>query len=435
MPLEPSDGISRRDFVKAAVAIGGSSALSACLAREQSGRETTPTAEDAEFPRGSDPSTKPRRQHEWNDYLVRNAHGNTVLPEHQLLLCLEYEGSTPPTDAEREQVRAAMGTIDRAVQWGTGGREGASINDGLLTMLGYSPRYFERFGGGDVEGLTPPDEVLSAVGEDPAKADDHDALLILSSDFGSLLLAAEEALVGERETINGVEMDATFDGVLSVAERRSGVAGKGVVAEKLGRDDVPEDAPLSMGYRSGFADNQASEGRVTVEGGPLAGGTVLANSRLHIDLDRWYDQRTEERAAEMFCPAHDTEEVGDTAEALGNSSRIAPEDVDGIDEHAEEYDRVGHAQKVARARDDGFAPRMLRRTEGVATDVPEGTDFNFVSVQNHMDAFVEARKAMNRSEYDHDVEAEDHGIVDYLETRARATYFVPPRDRRALPVV
>jgi len=50
-----------------------------------------------------------------------------------------------------------------------------------------------------------------------------------------------------------------------------------------------------------------------------------------------------------------------------------------------------------------------------------------------MDAFVETRKAMNVDEYDVDVADDDHGIVDYLETRARGSYLVPPpRDKRAL---
>jgi hypothetical protein len=52
-----------------------------------------------------------------------------------------------------------------------------------------------------------------------------------------------------------------------------------------------------------------------------------------------------------------------------------------------------------------------------------------------MDAFVETRKAMNVDEYDVDVADDDHGIVDYLETRARGSYLVPPRDKRALPTI
>lgn len=431
MSQERSRGVSRRDFVAAAVAIGGSSALSACLEREVPLLSEGGAAGETEFPSG-DPSGLPAGQHVWNDYLVHDAHGNTVLPQHQLVLGLSYVGSVPPTDAERAQVEAAMASLERAVQWGTGGDPAAAINDGLLTMLGYSQRYFERLGG-RVEGLSSAEAVLAAVGEDRSLADGFDAVLVLNADFGSLLLAAEAALVGERATLNGTRMRGTFEGVFEVVERRTGVVGKGLPAEGLPDEDVPEDAPLSMGFRSGFRDNQASEARVTVEDGPFAGGTTLLASRLHVDTGRWYEQDADERVGAMFCPAHDAGDVGETGERLGSESGITEADADRVAADAATYGRVGHAQKVATARDDDFEPRILRRTEGVATDVAEGAGFNFHSVQRHLDDFVAARRAMHVDEYDVDVPADRHGIVDYLETEARGTFLVPPRDRRALP--
>jgi len=434
MPSDSSRGIPRRAFVKSAVAIGGTAALSACMEREQSLLGDSETTDDGpQFPRGS-PDSLPEGQHEWNDYLVRDAHGNTVPSQQQVLLGLSYDGSTPPTDDERERVENSLRTLERAFQWGTGGDPSATFNRGLLSMLSYAPSYFEAVG--EVpESLVPPREVLEAVGEDPAKTDGFDALLVLTSDIGSVVLAAEAALFGEAETVNGVEVDATLEGVFSREKRRTGVAGKGIPADELDVEGIPEQAPLSMGFKSGFTDSLPSEEGVTLSEGPLAGGTTLAASRLHIDLERWYEQDHGERTAEMFCPAHDPKEVGETGSGLGNDSGIDEEDVASIPEHAERYGRVGHAQKVARARDDEFKPRMLRRSEGVATDVPDGADFNFTSVQRTFDAFVDARAAMNVEEYDVDVPAEDHGIVDYLETVDRGTYLVPSRAQRALPVV
>jgi len=56
--MGPTDrGVSRRDFVKAAVAIGGTSALSACLDRE--GAPDLDTGPE-------DLSALPARQHAWN---------------------------------------------------------------------------------------------------------------------------------------------------------------------------------------------------------------------------------------------------------------------------------------------------------------------------------------------------------------------------------
>lgn len=428
MRMDPDRGVSRRDFVAAAVAIGGSSALAACLERE-----TRDGTGDADFPTGSEPGARPAGQHVWNEYLVHDPTGNTVLPSHQLVLGLEYVGSTPPTDDERAAVEAAMATLDRAFQWGTGGDPAAAINEGLLSMLGYSARYFERLGAA-VDGLPSAEALLADVGEDPGKADGFDALLVLNSDFGSVLLAAEAALTGTRGALNGVPVEDTFDGVFEVAGRRAGVVGRGLPARELDRDDVHEEAPLSMGFRSGFADNQATEARVTLESGPFAGGTTLQASRLHIDLDRWYDQSEETRVHEMFSPTVGADDVGPTGDRLGSESEVTEADARDAEAIGRAHGTLGHTQKVARGRDDDFEPTLLRRTEGVATDVASGAGFNFHSIQRDLAEFVAVRKAMNVEEYDADVPHERHGIVDYLETEARGAYLVPPRADRALPV-
>ncbi len=434
MRPDPSRGISRRAFVRSAVAIGGTSALSACLDREQALLEvTTSTTESGpRFPAG-DPEALPDRQHAWNSYLVRDVHGNTAPAQQQVVLGLSYEGSTPPTDDEREQVTAAFRTLEQAFQWGTGGDQSATFNRGLLFMLGYAPSYFDAIGAVPAS-LIRPEALLEAVDEDPSKVDGFDAVLILTSDIGSVVLAAEAALFGEKDTVNGVPVDGTLEDIFSISTRRTGVAGKGLPAEELDNEDIPEQAPLSMGFKSGFTDSLPSEDSVTLPRGPFAGGTTLSLSRLRIDLDRWYDQDHDERTAEMFCPVHDPDEIGKTGSGLGNDSGITESDVDAIPDHAEQYGRIGHTQKVATARNDDFEPRILRRSEGVATDVPEDSEFNFTSIQREFAAFIEARKAMNRDTYDVDVAPEDHGIVDYLETIDRGTFLVPPRERRSLPV-
>lgn len=430
MQFERSRGLARREFVKAAVAIGGTSALAACADREQP--LLAEYTDSPEFPRG-DPSIVPPELHAWSDYLVRDAHGNTVLPQHQLMLGLSYDGPTPPNADARKQVERAFNTLDRAFQWGTGTRDGVALNNGLLYTLGYAPRYFERFGQ-IPEQLDTPEAVLEAVGESPEKATPHDALLVLTSDFGSVVLAAEAALFGDTGSINGLPVEWTLEGVFSRNDRRSGVVGKGIPAEKIENDEIPEDAPLSMGFKSGFRDNLPSETRTTIQNGPFAGATTQSVSRLRIDLDRWYDQSQTDRTAEMFCPAHDPDEVGETGDKLGGDSGIRESDVEQIEHHAEVHGTLGHSQKVARARDQDFQPTILRRSEGVATDAVEGTEFNFSSVQRTMQDFIDTRLTMNRDEYDVDVPAERHGIVDYLETVSRGTYLVVPRDQRALPV-
>jgi len=67
--LEP-DGRSRRDLLKAAVAIGGSAGLSACLGWLGEESEPVPTGD----------GTTHERQFTWNDRVPEDDHGNTQLP-------------------------------------------------------------------------------------------------------------------------------------------------------------------------------------------------------------------------------------------------------------------------------------------------------------------------------------------------------------------
>lgn len=113
-------GVPRRAFLKSAVAIGGASALAACVEREQA----------ASIPAGTDdPSSLPSRQHAWNAYSARDDAGNVLPPRHHVLLHLDYGGGRPSAD-DRETVESALRSLERAYAWS---------NEGLLFTLGYSP--------------------------------------------------------------------------------------------------------------------------------------------------------------------------------------------------------------------------------------------------------------------------------------------------------
>jgi hypothetical protein len=424
----PERGLSRRDFVKAAVAIGGSAALAACADRE--GFEPDPKTPT--YPTGTDPETLPERQHAWADYLVRDRFGNTVNPQHQLLLFLDYVGETPPTDDERTMVSDALQTVERAVQWGTGTATDTVENEGVLFTLGYSPAYFERTGGRpESVALPSATEVIDELDEDAA-ADGVDAVLVLASDYGSILLAIEQALFGEAEHLNGEAMPATLSGVFERRDRRTGFVGHGLPAERLDHEDIPEESPLSMGFKSGFHDNIPPEDKMTLQDGPFAEGTTQLVSRLALDLDSWYDRDHDERVSLMFSPHHSPEEVGDAGVGLAQDSGITEEMTEDLESKAREHGCLGHTQKTAAARDDDFEPRILRRSEAVATDA-DGVEFNFTAVQRTIEDFVRTREAMNRPDTE-DVPEECHGILPFMEVKTRGTYLIPPRSRRALPV-
>jgi deferrochelatase/peroxidase EfeB len=415
--------------VKAALAIGGSGALSACIQRE--GMPTVATGPD-------DPAAVyPERQFAWNDFMVRGGHGDTQLPNHQLILFFDYGCEGAPTAEERDRVAAAFESLERAYQRGNGGvnpyQPGGADAKGLLFTVGYAPGYFERFDHDLPESVTLPDpaETLEDVGEDPTTAVDHEVAVVLSSDEVAVLLSSEQALLGNLETLNGREVTGSLEGVLERVERRTGFVGQGLPHQRLDVEEIPERSPMSMGFKSGFSDNQAPEDRVAIDDGPFADGTLQHVSRLEIDLEAWWgDQDQPERVELMFSPEHTPEDVGDAGERLASQSQIDEADVDRLAADAADHGRVGHTQKVARARDEDFQPKILRRSEGISTGSPT-PGFNFSSVQREIDHFVEVRQAMNSE--DVDLPEDEHGILSFLEVHSRGNFLVPPRRHRALP--
>lgn len=431
-----TEGDSRRAFMKAAVAIGGMNALSACasLSGNEIGSETP------EFPQGTDLEALPDSQHAWNANLVTDRHDDIVQPQHQMFLFLDYVGDGVPTATERETVETALRTLERAYRWGTGDTPNAIVNDGLLFTIGYAPAYFERFDA-DLPGpvnLPPPERVLTDLDDDPDKADESDALLHVASDRAQVVLSAEEALFGGLDRLNGIDVEADLTGVFERADRRTGVVGRGLPAEHIDDESIPEQAPASMGFKSAFKDTQPAESSITIDDGPFAGGTTQHVSRLEIDLEMWYGHDHDERVKRMFSPEHSADEVGEIGEGLGGHSGVTEALADETENHARERGLVGHAQKIARARNDDSQPRILRRGDFNAPAEP-GSVLHFGSLQKTIDDFVDTRRMMDgldaeeADERSKELPEEDDGILAFIEATNRANFLVPPRRHRALP--
>ncbi|MDS0281185.1 DUF7405 family protein [Haloarcula onubensis] len=413
-------GISRRDFAKSAVAIGGASALAACLDRFGS----------PDVPSGTEPASLPARQHAWDQGLPTDDAGNHRLGRHHVLLLLDYERDGTPTDGDRRQVTDALESLERAYAWQV---------DGLQFTLGYSPTYFERFESGPA-GVDLPAPSALAPFEDP-ELDTPDAILHLASDHEQVVLAAEEALKGNRKSVNDREMAASLSGVFSAAERRTGFVGAGLPAENQDVDGVPdsepvpEDSPLFMGFKSGFKENQASEDRVTVEDGPFAGGTTQHLSRIRLQLQQWYEQDSrDQRVSKMFCPAHaDEGKVEGVGENLGTNSGVG-DCADDVVERSRREGVAGHAQKTARARDENDSPRILRR-DFDSTDGGEAR-LHFLSLQRAIADFAATKSMMNGTDVADESavgQRVNNGILQYMRVERRGNYLLPPRGLRALP--
>ncbi|MCF2166315.1 MULTISPECIES: DUF7405 family protein [Halobacterium] len=412
-------GVPRREFLKAAVAIGGASALSACLGRT-----------DDPIPGGvADPTTLPTRQHAWNDHAARDDAGNVLPPRHHVLLHLSLPaGPAATTDADRRAVTAALTALERAYEWS---------NEGLLFTIGYSPAYFDALDATPTGVDLPRPRALSEL-ESPT-LDEPDAILHLASDRADAVLEAEAALRGDRDAANDEPIDATLTSVFDVVDRRTGFVGAGLPADNQDTGGVPddtpvsEDAPLYMGFKSDFEGSQATEDRVTIDDGPFAGGTTQHVSHITLNLQQWYGQDDrEDREAKMFCPAHAAD---DRIEGTGENLGAAP----GLDgspapaESAREDGMVGHGQKLQAVREDG-RPIILRRdfdsTDGGQAGV------HFLALQSAISDFVRTREAMNGADVTADSavgRTANNGIRQYLSVTNRGNFLVPPRPKRALP--
>jgi hypothetical protein len=418
-----ADTASRRDVLKAAVAAGGAAALSACLDRAE---EPVPTGV-------SDPSTLPDRQHAWNDYVRHDEHGNTELPRHQTLWYLTLPHDGPPTAEERATLEAALGTLDRAYE---------RSHRGLIYSVAYTPSYFERFDDPLPEDLDLPQPRRLSPFETP-EFDTQDVLVHFASDRADALLAAEEAMRGEADTANATDVEAALTDVLALDDRRTGFVGSGMPAERQDvagvpeGDHVPEASPLFMGFKAGFAGNQATEDYVTLDAGPFAGGTTKHVANLRQRLQDWYVEDTfDMRVERMFSPVHAAEGlVEGVGENLGADNGLTPEMIENVREHAEEFGIVGHAQKAARAnRDADGNVRLLRRHfESTDDDV---ASLHFPTLQRGISAFEEVREAMNGTDLT-DVptirQRVNNGILEYIFVRRRGNFLVPPRSLRAFP--
>jgi len=421
------DGLSRREALKAAVAVGGAAGLSACVDRLD-GEEPVPAGDGAD--------AHPARQYAWNDHVRTDDAGNWQLPRHQTLLYLSLPGEGPPSGDDRETVRGALDALDEAYAW---------THEGLLHSAAYSPSYFDRF---EAELAVPDDVSLTeptplADFETP-EFDTQDVLVHLASDRPDALLAAEEALLGEADGANGVSFPSALTDALELDDRRTGFFDPGMPHEKA--DDlsgvpepnpVPEDAPLFMGFIAGFRGNQATEDAVAIAEGPFAEGTTKSVGNWRQRLDDWYgEQDFDQQVMEMYSPGHATEGLVEGVGAnLGDDSGI-DRFLDSVVEDAREYGRVGHAQKAAREnRDEAGNPLLLRRHFESADD--DIASLHFPSLQRSIDQFETVRRSMNG------VDATDatpairqrvnNGILEYIFLRHRGYFLVPPRSLRALP--
>lgn len=463
--------------MKSAVAIGGGGALAAVLEVEGLTGRVEGSHGRTTF------ADRQNRQHAWADYLAADPRGIPAPPRHHVLLFLDYARAGEPRVADRGEMEGALRQLERAFEWS---------NEGLLFTTNYSREYFDRFDEDLPSGVNlRRDEDIIATTSRPDESpvgESYDLFIDLASDNAANALAAEEALWGNDRYLNGVEFDETFEGVFdrptAYPDRRTGFVGNGAPANQLDNENIPDDAPLSMGFQSVMEDNVPSEDLVAMvhdqrlgPGNPMppgvfAQGTIQTANNLSIDIDSWYaDNDLDGRMARMFSPHHDPDEFGPIGnqQTTSGTDDLPMRDVDAGDdiarrtkEDAENLGIVGHAQKLARARFD-----LTRRdTDGQDDDVDDTTvlrrDFNttdvagassglhFLSLMRFNNYFIYVRRSMNGVGFesseeivaaedtaiDHDdvdIPVENDGFLGFVTALRRGNFMMPPLSLRSLP--
>lgn len=360
----------------------------------------------------------PRRQFSQRARLRRDGDGNPLQARYRRVLLLDLRRE-PSVEAGRT-VERAMRTLEEAFEWGP---------DGLFHLLAWGTNYLDEH---DALDRVPTDHPTVLSRTDDPDLHRFDAALVLESDVHSRVAAAEGALFGDRDELNGTAVEYRFSDVFDRRSRRTGFLGEGLPAAHADAEGVPadaiaEDAPMFTGFRSGRLGTQASEDRVTIGDGPLEGGTTMHLSHLTLNLRRWYDRPEADRVKRMFDPETTPEDV------TGFTDQVPF--ADAVEAHAGEHGVVGHHEKVARVREDG-EPVILRRDFNTVDGDRPGV--HFLAFQRKLDDFRRTRKSMNgwylRDDSPDITDRENNGILDVTRVRSRANFVVPPREKRAFPL-
>lgn len=344
-------------------------------------------------------------QHRWEETFAQDEQGRPVPPRHHRIILAHL--AQAPSPALREALTAAFDDLDARFEHGP---------SGVLSTVGWGAAWFNAHS--RVPGVIGP-AVRMSRWEDPV-IEDHDVFIHLASDDPANLDAAQDLLLAA----GGHDLGRW----LTLAPIRTGFVGAGLPSRHLDRLGIPESSPLLFGFRSILKKNQATEDDITIEDGPLAGGTTAHLSRIVLDVEKWHAKSRDEQAALLFVPTV-------TARQADEFVEDAPSDYDRFAETVREHGIVGHAQAAARARINN-TPIINRRDFATVDDDRPGT--HFISLQRELRDFNNTRAVMNGADgVDHSDRVGQryrNGINAFFTVTHRSTFMIPPRSLRVLPL-
>lgn len=405
----------------------------------------------------------PRGQYQIADYGVRvrpdpeSAVDVVIPPVWNLVITATL--TQVPGRREQQRLEAALQAVEGAYAYAPAG---------VFTLVAYGLPYLRAYVHPDLvathlprmadDGTTP--VLLDAVrfpSDPPATLlEANDIVFQLRSDVLDHLRDVQRALFGRSGTLAGQPAPAAdVADLFRVTSVRTGFGGVGLprqMAQHAGLQvavDIPQAAPLFMGFTSTQQPGEAKEVAVSFDGkrDPLlpplttarpddyfAGGTALHVSHMFEDLDAWYALSYDERVARMFH-----------LNAAATPGRITIEthwlNPNTTEIDAQQHQVIGHNEAVQLGSRSAEGQALQLRVDFNTMDALDGDapapGLHFLAYTPGSRIFHRSRQGMDATDIAqrHGIPSHANGINAFLHVTRRQNFLVPPRAHRAFPLV
>lgn len=372
-----------------------------------------------------------------------------------------------PGVREQQRLEAALHAVETVYPYSP---------SGVFALVAYGLPYFRQYVPPQVFDAHLPRMTSGEPGQEAVKSDavpvlldavrfasDPDSLFLeandvafhLRSDALDNLRDAQRALFERSGTLGGQPARAAdISDLFHVTSVRTGFAGAGMPRQMAHQahlpyaSQIPEAAPLFMGFTSTQQQGQAKEVTVSFDGqrDPLllpmttaqpgdyfAGGTALHLSHLIEDLAKWYALPYEQRVARMFHLSA----VAPTGRVSVQTQWLNPNTAE-LD--AQQRQIIGHNEAVQRSSRSPEGQALQLRVDFNTMDALDATSptpgVHFLAFTPGSRIFHQSRQAMDAVHLmqSYQIPPTANGINAFIRATRRQNFLVPPRRHRAFPL-
>lgn len=364
-----------------------------------------------------------------------------------------------PTQHDQQRLEAALQAIEAAYPYSP---------DGIFALVAYGLPYFRRYvhpGVFDAHLPRTADDgapvLLDAIRfpSDPSLAlETNDVVFQFRSDILDHLHDVQRALFSKSGTLAGQPApSADLSDLFTVTSVRTGFVGSGMPRHALEQAglkvaaQVPEQAPLFMGFTSTQQSGQGKEVAVSFDGRrdpqlpPLttakpgdyfAGGTTLHVSHLTEDLEKWYALGYQDRVVRMFHLNATTTPNRVTIQTFWLNPNTTEIDV-------QQNQVIGHNETIQRASRSPEGQALQLRADFNTLDPMDSASatptpgVHFLAFTATSQVFHRSRIAMDGADIvsKYQLAPTANGINAFIRATRRQNFLVPPRRHRSFPLL